>query len=190
MLKTYLAMELYLPERPTVNRITGRFMKGHVPANKGKKWGEYMSKRSQRRSAKGWRNLDIHRNKNGRPDNAGRCRKQVVAVRDDGTFTVFGYVGSAAKAIKRNEKHRWERRKVDVKVAGEWHVFDSVSEAAKFIGCQQNNLSTALNKERETYKGYEIRYHISDNPNQPDLDAVLAEIEERNRQPYECSRPI
>ena len=95
-----------------------------------------------------------------------------------------------AKAIKRNEKHRWERRKVDVKVAGEWHVFDSVSEAAKFIGCQQNNLSTALNKERETYKGYEIRYHISDNPNQPDLDAVLAEIEERNRQPYECSRPI
>ena len=99
MLKTYLAMELYLPERPTVNRITGRFMKGHVPANKGKKWGEYMSKRSQRRSAKGWRNLDIHRNKNGRPDNAGRCRKQVVAVRDDGSFTVFGYVGAAAKAI-------------------------------------------------------------------------------------------
>ena len=91
-------MELYLPERPTVNKKTGRFMKGHVPANKGKHWADYMSKRSQRRCAKGWRNLDKYR-PTSHPENCGRCRKQVVAVRDDGSFTVFSYLGVAAKAV-------------------------------------------------------------------------------------------
>ena len=77
--------ELTLPPVWTgINKKTGRFLKGHVPANKGKKWSDYMGKRAQKRAAKGWKNLDLHRNKNGRPDTAGRCRKQVVAVMDDG----------------------------------------------------------------------------------------------------------
>ena len=80
-----------------VNRQTGRFMKGHVPANKGKKWSEFMSKRAQKRSARGWKNLDLHRNKNGRPDNAGRSRKQVIAVMDDGRWHHFSYLGAAAE---------------------------------------------------------------------------------------------
>lgn len=84
------------PEWTGVNRLTGRFMKGHVPANKGKKWSEYMSKRAQKRAAKGWKNLDLHRNKNGRPDTAGRCRKAVVAVMDDGRWQYFSYAGAAA----------------------------------------------------------------------------------------------
>lgn len=84
------------PEWTGVNRVTGRFMKGHVPANKGKKWSEYMGKRAQKRAAKGWKNLDLHRNKNGRPDTAGRCRKPVIAVMDDGRWQYFSYVGAAA----------------------------------------------------------------------------------------------
>ena len=78
------------------NRQTGRFLKGHVPANKGKKWSEFKSKRSQKRSSRGWKNLDLHRNKNGRAVNAGRSKKQVVGVFDDGRFLVFPYAGAAA----------------------------------------------------------------------------------------------
>ena len=83
---------------------TGRFLKGHVPANKGKKWSEYMTKRSMRRSAKGWANLDKHRNKNGRSDVAGRSRKQVVAVMDDGRWLVFPYLGAAAEWLGRGKR--------------------------------------------------------------------------------------
>jgi hypothetical protein len=79
-----------------INKQTGRFLKGHVPANKGKKWSDYMCKRAQKRCAKGWKNLDKHRNKNGRADTAGRCRKQVVAVMDDGSWLLFHYIGPAA----------------------------------------------------------------------------------------------
>jgi hypothetical protein len=79
------------------NNVTGRFLKGHVPANKGKKWTDYMGKRAMKRSAKGWANLDKHRNKNGRPDTAGRSRKEVIAVTDDGRWFHFGYVGAAAQ---------------------------------------------------------------------------------------------
>lgn len=83
--------ELVLPPvYDGVNRVTGRFMKGHIPANKGKKWDEYMSKRSQRRCRKGWNNLDQYRPKK-RPDTAGRCRRTLVAVMDDGTWKVFGF---------------------------------------------------------------------------------------------------
>ena len=82
-----------------INKQTGRFLKGHVPANKGKKWSEYMGKRAQKRCAKGWKNLDLHRNKNGRADTAGRCRKQVVAVMDDGSWMLFPYIGPAAEWV-------------------------------------------------------------------------------------------
>ena len=81
------------------DKQTGQFLKGHVPANKGKRWSDYMSKRAQKRSAKGWKNLDLHRNKNGRSDVAGRCRKQVVAVMDDGSWVLFPHIGSAAELV-------------------------------------------------------------------------------------------
>ena len=74
-------------------------MKGHIPANKGKKWSEYLSKRTQRRCAKGWKNLDLYRNKNGRSVNAGRRRRQVVAVMDDGSFRVFPFILAAAEYV-------------------------------------------------------------------------------------------
>jgi hypothetical protein len=90
--------ELTLPPVWTgINKQNGQFLKGHVPANKGKKWADYMGKRAMKRAAKGWKNLDLHRNKNGRSDVAGRCRKQVIAVMDDGPWYHFGYVGAAAQ---------------------------------------------------------------------------------------------
>lgn len=98
--------ELTLPPVYTgVNKKTGRFLKGHVPANKGKKWSEWLGKRAQKRCAKGWKNLDLHRNKNGRPDTSGRCRKQVVAVLDDGRWLVFPYLGPAAEWVAGNREN-------------------------------------------------------------------------------------
>lgn len=38
--------ELYIPpERPERNLVNGRFLKGHTPHNKGKKWADYMDMR-------------------------------------------------------------------------------------------------------------------------------------------------
>ena len=92
-------MELYIPPpRPTRSPATGRFLPGHVPANKGRKWSEYLSKRKQKRCAKGWKNLDIYR-PTTRPDTAGRCRKQVIAVTDDGKFCCFRFVKPAAEWV-------------------------------------------------------------------------------------------
>ena len=93
-----MSIELILPpEWDGRNKVTGRYLKGHVPDNKGKKWDEYMSKRGQRRARKGWKNLDIHRNKNGRSDVAGRCKKEVIAVLDDGSWKWFSFLGAAAQ---------------------------------------------------------------------------------------------
>lgn len=89
---------LYIPSDWTGrNPFTGRFLKGSEPHNKGKKWEEYVPKASQRKMRKGWKNLDKYRNCNGRPDTAGRCRKQCVAVRNNGRYHIFDYVGAAAE---------------------------------------------------------------------------------------------
>ena len=88
--------ELYIP--PVIKPRNGRFQKGRVPENKGKKWDDYMPKSSQRRCRKGWKNLQKYR-PTTRPDTAGRCRKPVVAVTDEGRFYVFDYVGGAAKHL-------------------------------------------------------------------------------------------
>lgn len=90
------AYELYIPTPPpSYNKKTGRFLKGAKPWNKGKTWDEMMPKFSQRRCAKGWKNLKKYRPKI-RPDTAGRCRKKVVAVTDGCKFKIFDYVGDAA----------------------------------------------------------------------------------------------
>ena len=57
-----------------------------------------MSKRAQRRASKGWANLDKFRPKK-RPDNCSRCRVQIVAVKDDGTWCVLPYIGAAGEWI-------------------------------------------------------------------------------------------
>ena len=91
--------ELTLPPVWTgINKQNGQFLKGHEPHNKGKKWSEWMSKRGQRKVRKGWQNVLDHRPKS-RPDTAGRCRKQVIAVMDDGRWFHFAYLGDAAKWV-------------------------------------------------------------------------------------------
>lgn len=91
--------ELVLPpERPQRNARTGRFMKGHVPHNKGKHWSEYVGKRAQKRMAKGWKNLEKYRPEN-RSDLAGRCRKEVIGVDEDGTWHCFRELAHAAQYV-------------------------------------------------------------------------------------------
>ena len=86
------------PERPDRNPVTGRFLPGHIPANKGRKLDEYCSKKAQRRMRKGWVNVIKYRPKH-RPDTSGRCRKPVAAISDDGRLTVYPFIGAAALAV-------------------------------------------------------------------------------------------
>ncbi len=87
------------PKRLFRNAKNGRFLKGHAPANKGKKWSEYLSKRKQKQCAKGWINLLKHRI---RPDNCGRPKKAVIALMDDGTWKYYPSVGDASKFLGVN----------------------------------------------------------------------------------------
>ena len=97
--------ELYLPpDRLGNNPINGQFNKGHIPHNKGRKWSEWVGKRAQKRMMKGWANLDKYR-PTTRPDNAGRCRKEVIAVRDDGTWCCLPFVGAAGEWIGGNREN-------------------------------------------------------------------------------------
>ena len=80
----------------------GRFLPGCVPYNKGKKWSDFMPKRSQRRSAKGWKNLELYRH---RPPNAGRARKLVIAITDGGGWTILPSVKSAGEFCGGNSEN-------------------------------------------------------------------------------------
>lgn len=83
-------MELWVPkERPTRNVVTGRFLKGHTPSNKGRKWSEWMSKKSQLHAMKGWKNL------RPRMDIRGWNARPCIAVADDGRWWWFPSVSTA-----------------------------------------------------------------------------------------------
>ena len=57
-----MSYELYIPQTyEGRNMVNGRFLKGHTPHNKGKKWSDYLTKRQQRRCAKGWKNVEKFR---------------------------------------------------------------------------------------------------------------------------------
>ena len=96
---------LYIPTDWTkVNPFNGQFMKGHEPKNKGRKWDEWADNKAQRSMKKGWKNLDKYRPKE-RPDTAGRCRKKVVSVRNNGQYIMFAYLGDAAEWIGGNREN-------------------------------------------------------------------------------------
>lgn len=95
--------ELELPhEQSGFNRVTGQFLKGHVPTNKGKKWSQWMSKRGQKRAAKGWKNLELHR---GHPVTAGRNKKPVIAVSDKGNWVYLPDTKAAGEWIEGNREN-------------------------------------------------------------------------------------
>lgn len=90
------AYELRVSDKPLQrNPLNGRFLKGHTPANKGKKWSEYMSKRAQRRARKGWKNLELHRPRGG----PGRPDKPVIAVNDTGKWLYFPSVAEVGRQM-------------------------------------------------------------------------------------------
>lgn len=90
------------PERPTHNAVNGQFMKGHVPFNKGKKWSEWLSKRGQKRCAKGWKNL---REYAPRSPYAGKNKKAVIAVTDAGEWFYFKSLAQAHEKTGFNREN-------------------------------------------------------------------------------------
>lgn len=105
--------ELYLP--PIINNVKsdGRFKKGVVPFNKGKKWEEYTTEDARKRMAKGWENLKKYRC----TSNGGMNKKQIIGVREDGTWRCFASAhaassilgidrGNISKCANRNLKKR------------------------------------------------------------------------------------
>jgi hypothetical protein len=96
-------MELYLePIRPKYNPKNGRFLKGNVPHNKGKKWTDYMDMRKARKVKRiGMMNL------RGRSDIGGWNKRQVIGIKN-GQFFVFESATKAAKILeieRRNISH-------------------------------------------------------------------------------------
>lgn len=85
-------MELVIDRaRPQRNLVTGRFLPGHASFNKGKKWSEWMSKKSQLHAMKGWKNLK------GRRDIGGWNARKVVMIREDGRWFVFPSASEAGR---------------------------------------------------------------------------------------------
>lgn len=73
-----------------------KFQKDNRPHNKGKKWSEWMSKRGQRNSRKGWQNIIKHRPRK-RSEKAGRKKMPIIAVLNDGSWLLFSYSVMAAR---------------------------------------------------------------------------------------------
>ena len=92
------AYELYIePERVTIDSATGRFLPGHRPHNKGKKWSEYMTEEKQKNCAKGWENLNKYRFS---PTYVGGGKpRAVVALYPDGQYNCFPSIAAAARLL-------------------------------------------------------------------------------------------
>lgn len=85
-------------------------------------------------------------------------------------------------APKPKAKGRPKRKKVDVMFETGWKTFASASEAAEAIGVNYktfyHNLTTG-----KPCKKHQIRFHS-------DIDDIMSEIQERNREPYKPTPPI
>lgn len=99
-------MELHIPiERPQRNAVNGRFLKGHVPHNKGKKWSDYMDMRKVKRIKR-----IALQNLRPNADIGGWNKKAVVAIDDDGN--IAGWFESSFDAMKKTGIHHRNIRKV------------------------------------------------------------------------------
>ena len=86
------------PERSYRNMVTGRYLPGHIPHNKGKSWSDYTSKRAQQQMRKGWKNLQKCRAKK-RPDTSKRCSKRIIAILPNNRWLTFPNSQSAGLFI-------------------------------------------------------------------------------------------
>lgn len=79
----------------------GRFAKGHVPHNKGKKWSEWMDGRKRRKVLKC---LELGRIK-GNPNIGGWNRKAVVGISIEGKVCIFESSRDAGKKLGIEERN-------------------------------------------------------------------------------------
>lgn len=87
--------ELYIePVRLTRNAINGRFLKGHVPHNKGKKWREWMDGRTARRVKR-----IALKNLHGRSDIGGWNARPIFALNKAGD--TVGWFASSNDAERK-----------------------------------------------------------------------------------------
>lgn len=93
-------LDCLLGAKPKIQRNNGRFVKGMIPHNKGKKWNEWMDGRKQRKV----RNCLIH---TGNPTLPGWNRKAIIAIKDGKEYW-FESSMMAAKKLNlcgRNIRH-------------------------------------------------------------------------------------
>lgn len=137
------------PERPDRNPVTGRFLPGHTPANKGRKWDEYMTAKSKKRVAVGWRNLD--------PYNKGnRLTRRIVGIAPSGKWYIFPSISKASEitGIRRDNinqccchsKVSQTYPKYTRKTAGGWHWFYESDDAWLDLVSLGNNNSKSINR--------------------------------------------
>ena len=87
-------LDCLLGAKPKIQRKNGRFVKGMIPHNKGKKWDEWMDGRKQKKVLK---NLEVRR-KYGNPDLPGWNRKPIIAIKDGKEYW-FESATMAAKTL-------------------------------------------------------------------------------------------
>jgi hypothetical protein len=97
-------MELYIePIRIKHNPLNGRFLKGHEPHNKGKKWEDYLDMRKAKRIKRiAIKNLKCN------PNIGGWNKKQVIGIKENRIIGVFESATKAAERLKiqrRNIAH-------------------------------------------------------------------------------------
>lgn len=81
------------------------------------------------------------------------------------------------------KKPSGKAKKVEVLFETGWKTFGSLTAAATAIDARLNHLSHALLNGKPC-NGHQVRYA------DPELDASLAEIKERDKQPYQPSKPV
>ena len=122
--------------KPTYNKLTGQFLKGHTPYSKGKSWSEWMPVEAQKRIRK---NLSKIRPKGGNPSIPGSNRKKVVMVTEKGNSVVFNSATEAAEKmglLRRNISHCCEGKRK--RCGGRWwFFFDDDRWAVKLRQIQQ-----------------------------------------------------
>jgi len=99
---------LYIPDANATGtgRHTTKYQKGCTPHNKGKKWGEFLGKRAQKKCAKGWGNLTKYRvQPMTMPDVVAKRSKPVIAVFPDGAWKWYANARHAAESLGGARTH-------------------------------------------------------------------------------------
>ena len=94
-------MELYIaPEKLSKNPLNGRFLKGHTPHNKGKKWVDYLDMRKARRMKK-----NLQKGRVGNSSIAGWNKRSVIGIKDGKIIGVFESASEAGRKTAINGRN-------------------------------------------------------------------------------------